>query len=83
MRSWEFGVFFLSRYIREGMYVEVGKSEISPSFDSILELLLAKGEHLAFAPDTNETNMMINLMSMRFPLLKVASINNNFSAFIR
>ncbi len=52
------------------MFVEVGKG-ISPNFQQILELLLAKGEYLAFAPATEETRTMINLMSMKFPLLKV------------
>ncbi|XP_075638014.1 ABC transporter A family member 1 isoform X1 [Castanea sativa] len=59
-------------YIREGMLVEVGKG-ISPSFQQVLELLLAKGEYLAFAPDTEETRKMINLMSMKFPLLKLVT----------
>lgn len=59
-----------TRYIQKDMFVEVGKG-ISPSFQQILELLLAKGEYLAFAPDTEETETMINLMSMKFPLLKV------------
>ncbi|XP_050245854.1 ABC transporter A family member 1 isoform X2 [Quercus robur] len=59
-------------YIREGMLVEVGKG-ISPSFQQVLELLLAKGEYLAFAPDTEETRRMINLMSMKFPLLKLVT----------
>nr|XP_023902088.1 ABC transporter A family member 1 isoform X2 [Quercus suber] len=59
-------------YIREGMLVEVGKG-ISPNFQQVLELLLAKGEFLAFAPDTEETRRMINLMSMKFPLLKLVT----------
>ena len=63
-----------NRYIREGMLVEVGKG-ISPNFQQVLELLLAKGEYLAFAPDTEETRTMINLMSMKFPLLKVPIFN--------
>ena len=62
-----------NRYIREGMLVEVGKG-ISPNFQQVLELLLAKGEYLAFAPDTEETKTMINLMSMKFPLLKKVPI---------
>jgi ATP-binding cassette subfamily A (ABC1) protein 3 len=53
------------------MFVEVGKG-VSPSFQQILELLLAKEEYLAFAPDTEETRTMINLISMKFPLLKVS-----------
>uniref|UniRef100_A0A2N9IG69 ABC transporter domain-containing protein n=1 Tax=Fagus sylvatica TaxID=28930 RepID=A0A2N9IG69_FAGSY len=58
-------------YIRKDMFVEVGKG-ISPNFQQILELLLAKGEYLAFAPATEETRTMINLMSMKFPLLKIS-----------
>ncbi|CAA0837437.1 ABC transporter A family member 1 [Striga hermonthica] len=60
-------------YIRKDMLVEVGKSEKSAPFEQILELLCAKGEYLAFAPDTNETRMMINLLSVKFPLLKMAA----------
>lgn len=64
-------VFFnLSRYIRKDMLVEIGKG-ISPNFEQVLELLLAKGEYLAFAPDTEETRTMISLMSIKFPKLKV------------
>lgn len=59
------------RYIRKGMFVEVGKSEISPSFHSLLEVLHQKGEHLAFVPDTNATRFMLDVLSLRFPLLKV------------
>lgn len=54
------------------MFVEVGKTDVSPSFNQVLELLLAKGEYLAFAPSTEETETMINLMSIKFPLLKVS-----------
>ncbi|XP_042485746.1 ABC transporter A family member 1 isoform X1 [Macadamia integrifolia] len=60
-------------YIRKGMFVEVGKSDVSPSFQQILELLLAKGEYLAFSPDTEETRMMLDIISLRFPLLKVVA----------
>nr|AMP82925.1 ABC transporter A family member 1 [Catalpa bungei] len=60
-------------YIRKDMLVEVGKDEKSAPFNKILELLCAKGELLAFAPDTSETRMMINLLSIKFPLLKLAS----------
>lgn len=60
-------------YIRKDMLVEVGKSEMSAPFSQILELLYAKNEYLAFAPDTSETRMMINLLSIKFPLLKVAT----------
>lgn len=52
------------------MFVEVGKG-MSPSFQQVLGLLWSKGEYLAFAPDTEKTNTMINLMSIKFPLLKV------------
>lgn len=58
-------------YIRENMLVEVGKADTSPSFNGILELLLAENEYLAFAPDSEETREMINLMSLQFPLLKL------------
>ncbi|KAL0383532.1 UNVERIFIED_CONTAM: ABC transporter A family member 1 [Sesamum calycinum] len=54
------------------MLVEVGKSDKSAPFDQILELLCAKGEYLAFAPDTSQTRMMINVLSVKFPLLKIA-----------
>lgn len=60
----------MSRYIQKDMFVEVGKG-ISPNFQEVLELLYAKGEVLAFAPDTEETKIMINWMSVKFPLLKV------------
>lgn len=58
------------------MFVEVGKG-MSPNFQQVLELLLAKGEFLAFAPDTDETRMMIHFLSLKFPLLKVP-INDLF-----
>lgn len=61
------------QYIKKGMFVEVGKGDTSPSFDRVLELLLAKGEFLAFAPDTRETRMMINVLSFKFPLLKLVT----------
>ncbi|XP_038980603.1 ABC transporter A family member 1 [Phoenix dactylifera] len=60
-------------YIRKGMFVEVGNSEISPSFDDILKLMVVKGEHLAFAPDTNETRLMLDVLSLKFPLLKMVA----------
>ncbi|XP_010279593.1 PREDICTED: ABC transporter A family member 1 [Nelumbo nucifera] len=60
-------------YIRRGMFVEVGKGDISPSFNQILGLLMAKGEYLAFAPDTVETRTMLDLLSLRFPLLKMVA----------
>lgn len=64
------------------MFVEVGKGDVSPSFGQVLELLLAKGEYLAFAPDTKETRMMINLMSIKFPLLKVLLFISFFFFFL-
>ncbi|KAJ4706360.1 ABC transporter A family member 1-like [Melia azedarach] len=59
-------------YIRKDMLVEIGKG-ISPNFEQVLELLLAKGEYLAFAPDTEEMRTMISLMSIKFPKLKLVS----------
>ncbi|XP_047959280.1 ABC transporter A family member 1 [Salvia hispanica] len=60
-------------YISKDMLVEVGKSDMSAPFTQVLELLCANDEYLAFAPDTKETRMMINLLSIKFPLLRVAS----------
>ncbi|KAK6149139.1 hypothetical protein DH2020_016664 [Rehmannia glutinosa] len=60
-------------YIRKDMLVEVGKGDKSAPFNQILELLCSKGEYLAFAPDTSETRMMINVLSIKFPLLKLAA----------
>ncbi|XAR68503.1 Maltose-transporting ATPase [Bertholletia excelsa] len=60
-------------YIRKGMFVEVGKGGISPNFVQVLELLFKNEECLAFAPDTKETRMMINILSTKFPLLKRVS----------
>lgn len=71
-----FGIMFIwkwNRYIQERMYVEVG-SGISPSFQQVLELLWAKGEYLAFAPDTKETEQMIDIISIKFPRLKVTPL---------
>ncbi|KAJ6332061.1 hypothetical protein OIU76_010445 [Salix suchowensis] len=59
-------------YIKENMLVEVGKG-ISPNFQEVLEALQVRGEFLAFAPDTKETRMMINFMSIKFPLLQQVS----------
>ncbi|XP_020114345.1 ABC transporter A family member 1 isoform X2 [Ananas comosus] len=53
------------------MFVEVGKSEISLSFDSILKLMFANGEHLAFVPDSYETRSMVDVLTLKFPLLKM------------
>ncbi|XP_010554823.1 PREDICTED: ABC transporter A family member 1 [Tarenaya hassleriana] len=58
--------------IEKDTLVEVGKG-ISPSFPKVLELLLAKGEYLAFAPDTDETRNMINILSLKFPELKLVT----------
>lgn len=52
------------------MFVEVGKG-ISPNFQEVLESLWKNGEYLAFAPDTVETKTMLDLMSIKFPLLEV------------
>lgn len=59
-----------SRHIQKDMFVEVGKG-ISPNFPQVLESLLDKREYLAFAPDTSETRMMIDVLSIKFPILKV------------
>lgn len=65
-------------YIKKELFIEVGKDDASPSFNQVLELLLAKGEFLAFAPNTTETRMMINILSFKFPLLKrVSKIYND------
>ncbi|KAL1813550.1 hypothetical protein ACET3Z_023615 [Daucus carota] len=65
-------------YIKKELFIEVGKHDASPSFDQVLELLLAKGEFLAFTPNTTETRMMINILSFKFPLLKrVSKIYND------
>lgn len=66
----------LCRYIRKDMFVQVGKSDISQPFDQVLQFLFAKGEHLAFAPDTSDTRMMFNILSIKFPLLQVPSMSN-------
>ncbi|KAI4386530.1 hypothetical protein MLD38_004457 [Melastoma candidum] len=58
-----------SSNIQKDMFVEVGKG-ISPNFQQVLELLHTEGEYLAFAPDTEETRLMINWMSIKFPLLR-------------
>ncbi|XP_073045871.1 ABC transporter A family member 1 isoform X1 [Primulina eburnea] len=60
-------------YIRKDMLVEVGKDGKSVPFNQILELLYKNDEYLAFAPDTSETRMMINILSIKFPLLKLTS----------
>ncbi|KAG4214601.1 hypothetical protein ERO13_A01G131111v2 [Gossypium hirsutum] len=59
-------------YIRKDMFVEIGKG-ISPNFQQVLELLLAKREYIAFAPDTEQTRQMVNLISIKFPLLQLVS----------
>ncbi|XP_058738226.1 ABC transporter A family member 1 isoform X2 [Vicia villosa] len=60
-------------HIQKDMFVEVGKG-ISPNFQQVLESLLDKREYLAFAPDTDETRMMIDVLSIKFPILKLVSI---------
>ena len=53
------------------MFVEVGNSETSPSFETLLKLWYVTGEHLAFAPDTVETRKVLKVLSLHFPLLKL------------
>lgn len=53
------------------MFVDVGKSEVSPSFESLLQLLLARNEYLAYVPDTDQTKKMLDVLSLRYPLLQV------------
>lgn len=60
-------------YIQKDTFVEVGKSSISPTFDKVLESLLANGEYLAFAPNTSDTRMMINILSYKFPLIQLVT----------
>ncbi|KAK6945284.1 ABC transporter-like, ATP-binding domain [Dillenia turbinata] len=60
-------------YIRKGYYVEVGRSETSPDFIHVLEVLHAQGEFLALAPDTPKTRRMIDLMAIKFPLVKLVT----------
>lgn len=59
-----------NRHIQKDMFVEVGKG-ISPNFQQVLASLYDSGEYLAFAPDTNETMLLIDVVSIKFPLLKV------------
>ncbi|CAN0878408.1 ABC transporter A family member 1 [Linum grandiflorum] len=59
-------------YIRKDMLVEVGKG-ISPSFQQVLELLVAQREFLAFTPDSEATRLMINVLGTKFPLMKQVS----------
>ncbi|KAI9080732.1 hypothetical protein K1719_037245 [Acacia pycnantha] len=59
-------------HIRERMFLEVGRGN-SPSFQQVLEVLLAKREYIAFSPNTTETEQMIDIMSIKFPLLKLVS----------
>lgn len=63
-------------HIQKDMFVEVGKG-VSPNFQQVLESLLDKREYLAFVPDTNETRMMIDVVSIKFPILKHVSIVYN------
>uniref|UniRef100_A0A1J3IH85 ABC transporter A family member 1 n=1 Tax=Noccaea caerulescens TaxID=107243 RepID=A0A1J3IH85_NOCCA len=58
--------------IEKDTVVEVGKG-ISPSFPEVLKLLLAQGEYLAFAPDTDETKNMIDILSLKFPELRLVT----------
>ncbi|KAL9302465.1 ABC transporter A family member 1 [Arabidopsis thaliana] len=58
--------------VEKDTVVEVGKGN-SPSFPEVLKLLLADGEFLAFAPDTDETNNMIDILSLKFPELRLVT----------
>ncbi|KAL6272465.1 hypothetical protein ACE6H2_023157 [Prunus campanulata] len=69
-----------TKYIRKGTFVEVGKG-ISPNFEQVLDLLLNKEEFLGFAPDTEETRSMINIISVKFPLLKFQQVLDSFIIF--
>ncbi|VVB03041.1 unnamed protein product [Arabis nemorensis] len=55
--------------IEKDNVVEVGNG-ISPSFPEVLKLMVAEGEYLAFAPDTDETKNMIDILSLKFPELR-------------
>ncbi|KAL2320738.1 hypothetical protein Fmac_029707 [Flemingia macrophylla] len=59
-------------HIQKDMFVEVGKG-ISPNFQQLLASLLESGEYLAFVPDTDETKLLIDVVSTKFPLLKIVS----------
>ncbi|CAN8286970.1 unnamed protein product [Cochlearia groenlandica] len=58
--------------IEKDTVFEVGKG-ISPSFPEVLKLLIAQGEYLAFAPDTDETKNMIDILSLKFPELRLVT----------
>ncbi|MFS7977586.1 putative ABC-type sulfate transporter [Helianthus anomalus] len=60
-------------YIQKDTFVEVGMSNISPTFEQVLESLFADNEYLAFAPNTSDTRMMIDILSYKFPLLKLVT----------
>ncbi|KAJ9543250.1 hypothetical protein OSB04_022957 [Centaurea solstitialis] len=60
-------------YIQKDTFVDVGKSSISPTFNQVLESLLANGEYLAFAPNTSDTRLMIDILSYKFPLIKLVT----------
>lgn len=60
-------------YIQKDTFVEVGKSSISPTFNQVLQSLLANGEYLAFAPNTSDTRTMINILSYKFPLMQMVT----------
>lgn len=59
------------RNIEKDNVVQVGDG-ISPSFPEVLKLMVAEGEYLAFAPDTDETKNMIDILSLKFPELRVS-----------
>jgi len=58
-------------YIRKDVFVEVGNSWISPSFENLLKLWFVAGEHLAFAPDTAETRKNVESFVFALPTFKV------------
>ncbi|KAJ0262481.1 ABC transporter A family member 1 [Hirschfeldia incana] len=58
--------------IERDTVVQVGEG-ISPSFPQVLELMIAEGEFLAFAPDTDETNNMLDILSLKFPQLPLVT----------
>ncbi|XP_076938168.1 ABC transporter A family member 1-like, partial [Bidens hawaiensis] len=60
-------------YIQKDTFVEVGMSNVSPTFNQVLQSLLASNECLAFAPNTSDTRTMIDILSLKFPLMKLVT----------
>ncbi|XP_024515167.1 ABC transporter A family member 1 [Selaginella moellendorffii] len=69
----DFAIVLNFRYIKEGMYVGVGRSKISPSFEAVLQFCEANGEHIAFVPESEGTSTMVDLLSLKFPLLQTVA----------